>query len=176
MWNSPGYILSSLEDTMVTVTKTNRHTFQFQVPVMVVDRGVAGRRSHTRPGFRSPSLPLSLIHSFGDSGVGCLSGSSARALHVIQNSWQIKYGTSVARSPGWTNFGCTQDFQKVNLDVFLMREKKRVAQMWRHLLNRLSLALFASSTERKEELRVREWDEEQLLTLLHRWHFGAWKL
>lgn len=36
-------------------------------------------------------------------------------------------------------------------------------------LKQAELGSFASSTERKEELRVREWDEELLLTLLTLW-------
>lgn len=96
-------------------------TLNFQVLVKIVEN----RRPPLPKPFLAPpprpSLRFLMIRSLGISRDGCLCGmcSFSRALQEalnkhaasmwFKNAWQIKHGTSSARSPSSSNHGCTQD-------------------------------------------------------------------
>lgn len=117
--------------------KTNMHTLDFQVLVMIVEN----RRPPLPKPFLayapSPSFRFWLILSLSDSRGGCLCGmcSFSRDLQEApdkraasmwsKNAWQIKHGTSSARSPSSSNHGCTQGFQNVKPDLFLFWKKSK---------------------------------------------------
>lgn len=85
--SKPGCILSSLKDTMATVTKNKHAHMDFQVLVKIVQNRTPPLPKPFLAPLPRPSLHFLMIHSLGDSRGGCLCGmcSFSRALQEALN-------------------------------------------------------------------------------------------